>query len=370
MTTSKTPPGPAPAPDPHPAPNATPAAAPDQHTAPAPEASPGRWAILRATQPWAALDAAHQRVRRRAARRWAALRTTHPIRVLRWLKRAALTAVVATAGLCLLVSLQADHQKTAARRTQQSIDDIVRAADAVQDADTALGHAFDTGQLLLTGTGSDFANATARVSTYVTSATEGNAAGARGLTQIEYVQNTLTTCVQQANTAAHDYAHTEPGDYEDTSVHKALTGEEELVDHERVPGTGGLQALLGDLRKLEEDARERQLHSYWLHPAVSWGLLVGPVFVVLALTLTTGHVLARHFRRYIDRRLVAAPLAVAAGICLALGRDVAVAVGPVTLWHPGHGPSLTLAMLLLAAAAYLAHAGYRPLLSEYKFRQS
>ncbi|WP_255953735.1 hypothetical protein [Streptomyces odontomachi] len=363
MTTRTTPPSPPPDParDVDPTPD----------TDPAPEAEPGRWAALRAAPPWSTVRAAHRRARRRAKHQWAELRATHPIRVLRWLRTGVLVTVFGTAVLCLLVAIQADQQKDAARRTQQqSIDDIVRAAASVEDADNALKHAFDTGQLSLTGTGSDFANATARVSAYITSATEGNAAGPRGLTQMENVQNTLTTCVQQANTAAHDYAYTRPRDYEETSVHKALTGEEELVDHERIPGTGGLQALLGDLKKLEEDARDRQLHSYWLHPAVSWSLLVGPVLMVLALTMTTGHVLARHFRRYLDRRLVAAPLAVAAGVCVALGRDVSLTVGQLTLWHPAHWLPLTLAMLLLAAAGALAHAACRPLLVEYRFRLS
>lgn len=331
---------------------------------------PGQVDAQLAAPPPSSLRAGYQKARRRAKRRWAELRDTHPIRVLRWLRTGMLGTLVGTALLCLLVSIQADQQKEAARGTRQSIQDIDRAATAASDADSALRSAFRTGQLSLTGTGSDFANATARVSTYVASATEGNAAGARGEAQIGYVQRTLTTCVQLANTAAYDYAHIQPGDYEDTSVHKQLTGEEELVDHERVPGTGGLQASLEDLKKLEEAARERQLHSYWLHPAVSWALLAGPVVVMLAFTLATGHVLARHFRRYLDRRLVAAPLSVAAGVCVALGRDVSVTLGQVTVWHPAHWLALVLAMLLLAAAGALAYAAYRPLLTEYEFTPS
>ena len=104
------------------------------------------------------------------------VRGIHPVRVLRWLRAGVLAMVLATALLYLLVSTRADDQLAAARRTHEAIEKLDDAYSTAKAADTALKKASETQQVTLIGTGTEFANDTARVNTLVTSAADGNAA--------------------------------------------------------------------------------------------------------------------------------------------------------------------------------------------------
>ncbi|MER5427574.1 hypothetical protein [Streptomyces sp. NPDC002588] len=291
----------------------------------------------------------------------------HPVRVLRWLRAIVFTMVLATALLYLLVSTRAGEQLDAARRTDDAIEDIAQAHDTAVAADRALAKAADTGQVTLISTGTEFANDTARVNTLVTSAVEGNAAGNRGRTQFQFVQGQLTTCVGLANTAVRDDARSGGAGLD--SARQALTApraKEPGTGHP-IPGTGGLTASLTDLEDMQRQALDDQRRSYWLNPAYVWSLLVGPTAVMLLCVLATRRVVARHFRRRISPRLMAASAAAAvSGITTSLlCRHDARALSEDPL--VGHWLTTTLALGLLAAALVLAHLGYRPRLAEYRF---
>lgn len=307
---------------------------------------------------------------RGAAAAWRTrLRTAHATVVLRRLRAGVLASVVATALLYLVVSAQAGDRIAAARRTDRAIADITAARAEARAADTALARAFAGGQVPLVGTSKDFDNRTARVSTDVTSALAGNAAGLRGLRQIEFVQNQLMTCQRMATTAVLDYSRT--GSRSADAAHSALTDPlQRDSTGVPVPGTGGLIATLDDLRTIEADALDRQRDSLWLSPACVWPLLVGPSAVMLLLVLATRRVVNGHFRRYLDLRLPLALLATTAvGVTTAvLGGDDAHHLSA----HPlaGHPVTVALALASLAGAAVLAHVAYRPRLAEYRFPRS
>ncbi|MFE7302706.1 hypothetical protein [Streptomyces sp. NPDC057579] len=306
------------------------------------------------------------------------LRTTHPTTVLRWLRAGVLAAVTVTALLQLVVTTQANRQIAAARHTKKAIDAITAAHSEAREADAALSSVFEADQVPLIGTGSAFSNHIARVYTNVTSATEGNAAGNPGLTQIQFVQGQLTTCLRLADAAVRDYDYARTGrdvvrvgtgrDFV-RAAHNALTGDRQQDrDTQRpIPGTGGLTASLDDLKATEHKALDEQLHPRWLRPAYVWPLLVGPAVIMLLLVLATGYVLAQHFRRYIGLRL---PLALLLTTAVGIGTAV---LTEHDLQHPAEGPlssdpvTLTLALSLLATAAALTYLAYRPRLAEYRF---
>ena len=297
----------------------------------------------------------------------ARLRAIHPIMVLRWLRAGVLAMVAVTALLYLVVSAAADDQIADARRTQRSIADIAGARAAAEGAKVALEKAFDTEQVELIGTGTDFANLTARVNTYVTSAAAGNAAGRQGLTQIQFVQGQLTTCLQLADAAVRDYSRSGRSSMDAAS--NALTGprERDPKTGEAIPGTGGLTESLDDLNDLESGALDGQRHSNWLAASYVWSLLIGPVIAMLVLVVVTDRVAVRKFRRYISPGLWVALLATAAvGVTAGVlaGNDVHhLSAHPLA----GHPVTVALSLSLLGVAGVLAFLAYRPHFAEYRF---
>ncbi|MFE3588317.1 hypothetical protein ACFXOY_12400 [Streptomyces niveus] len=295
--------------------------------------------------------------------------------MLRWLRAGVVAMVAVTALLYQVVSTEAEQQMAAARSTDAAIEDIETAHEAARKADSALLKAFESEQVSLIGTGTAFANHTASVSTHITSAAEGNAAGERGQTQIQFVQGQLTTCLQLADTAVRDYART--GKQGMNAAREALTHRRELNPDTGLPiaGTGGLVASLSDLLTTEEKARAQQLDSLWLNPAYMYPLLVGPAAVMTLLVLATGHIVARHFRRYVSPLLLVALLAtVSAGVTTAV---FSAADAHQLVEHPlardplaRHPLTLSLALASLATAAVLAHLSYGPRLAEYRFPRS
>ncbi|MFC4502377.1 MULTISPECIES: hypothetical protein [Streptomyces] len=276
-------------------------------------------------------------------------RLPHPIVVLRWLRAGVLGMVAVTALLYLVVANRAGEQITAAQRTTKAIQHIRAAYDQAGKADDALDAVSGTGALDLIGTGADFANATARVSSHLTSATEGNAAGERGLSHIQFVQGQLATCVQMANTAVLDGAPAlaKAGD--------ALDDAREYDGRDPVPFTGGLRQSLRDLEMLEAAARHDQLRSDWRDPGLLWPLFIGPAAVMLLLVCATGGIVARRFRRYPSPALVVALLATASiGVTMCTTDPLSAAI----------------ALPVLAAAGALAYLAYRPRLAEYRFPRS
>lgn len=304
------------------------------------------------------------------ARRWTRRRATHATTVLRRLRFGVLAMVAVTALLYLMVSAQAGRQITAAQHTEKAVHDLREARNEAARADEALKKAADTGQVALIGPGADFGNATARVNSLVTAATAGNADGRLGLMQIQFVQGQLATLVQQAETAARDFAVSREKGME--NARKALTAPREPNPrtHQGIPYTGGLQASLADLQRQEQNALDRRRTSGWLDPALLWSLLVGPAAVMSVLVAATAYVVARHFRRYVSPWL---PLSLlfTAGVGVATGvlcRSAANHPGGQT---PFAAPVTTVgALLLLAGAAAAAYVAYQPRLAEYRFPHS
>ncbi|MFC4031245.1 hypothetical protein ACFO3J_07125 [Streptomyces polygonati] len=318
-----------------------------------------------------ALAPARRTPRWSPARPYARLRATHPVRVLRWLRTGVLITVVATALLYPLVATQAHREITAARRTRAGIQDITHALSAARSASLALRTTFGNGDVLLTHTGSEFANDMAEVSTDVTSAAQGNAAGVEGSTQIQFVQGQLTNCDDLAAEAVSAYqTYRKPVVVSDALAALTAPDERDPVTNEPIPDTGGLIATLGDLRDLQRAALERQRGSRWLDPLSFWWPLVVPAAVMLLLAAATGRLVATHFRRIVSPLLGAALLTVA---------TVAVTVGVLSTEDErhlsadplaSHPVTLAVALSLLSGAAVLAYLAYRPRLNEYRFQRT
>ncbi|MFE3825102.1 hypothetical protein [Streptomyces sp. NPDC059092] len=273
-------------------------------------------------------------------------RRPHPVMVLRWLRAGVLGMVAVTALLYLVVANGAGEQIAAAHRTGTAIRHIEDAREQAGKAGTALDAVSRTGAIDLIGTSGDFANATARVSSLLTSATEGNAAGDRGLSHIQFVQGQLATCVQMANTAVLDG---KPGL---ERARDALDDTREYDGKDPVPFTGGLRQSLSDLRDLEVEARDRRHHSGWRDPGLLRPLFIGPLAVMLLLVCATGYIFVHRFRRYPGPALVVATPATAS-----------ISVAMCTI----NPPPVAIALPVLAAAGALAYLAYRPRLAEYRF---
>ncbi|GGZ94662.1 hypothetical protein ACFOOM_27175 [Streptomyces echinoruber] len=309
--------------------------------------------------------------------RWSA---PHPITVLRRLRTGVLAMVVATALLYLLVSAQAGDRIAAARRTSEAVHDLRLAAREAGRADTALQQVSHPAEMELIGTGTEFANTTARVSVLITSAAENNAAGKQGLNQIQFAQGQLTTCVQLANAALRGDARSGPAQLAVARATLTDPGEKDPTTHTYISGTGGLISSLQDLQKREGEALDDQLRSPWLTPGWVWTLLLGPVAVMAVLVVASGCVVVRHFRRHPDPRLLLALLATAAAGTTAglLCRLDTHRLGTHLLDmhrfapHPlaDHPVTMALVLPLLAAAGALAYLAYRPRLAEYRFPRS
>ncbi|MFJ6837099.1 hypothetical protein [Streptomyces sp. NPDC091209] len=276
-------------------------------------------------------------------------RVPHPIVVLRWLRAGVLGIVAVTALLYLVVANRAGAQVAAAHRTTTAIQHIGAAYTETGEANASLLAVSRTEAVNLIGTGADFANATARVSSHLTSATQGNAAGEQGLGHIQFVQGQLATCVQMANTAVIDGAPAL------ARARDALDSAPEYDGKDPVPFTGGLRQSLRDLQELEVRARHDQLRSGWRSPDLLWPLFMAPVAVMLLLVCTTGYIVAHHFRRYPGPALVVALLATASiGVAMCTTDPLPAVI----------------ALPVLAGAGALAYLAYRPRLAEYRFPHS
>ncbi|WP_353940729.1 hypothetical protein ABII15_03290 [Streptomyces sp. HUAS MG91] len=307
--------------------------------------------------------------RRRAllSETWRALRTAHPVRLLRLLRAGLLATVCATAVVYLVTATQGGQEVTTVRRSEEAGRRLADARRAVHTADEALRNALRTGQIELIGPGAGFANTTARIGTLLTAAGQGNAAGATGRAQFQFVQGKLLICQQLINTAVSDYPRGGPAGVE--SARDTLTAPR-LRDPDtgrQIPGTGGLRASIEDLQDLQSAGLARQRDTGWLDPVRLWGFALAPPVVMLALFCATARILAIHFRRRVNGFLVAT---------LAVTLAVTGVFAGLTLWdedrlalHPaaGHPATMALVLLALVAAGVLNHLAHRPRLAEYRY---
>lgn len=282
------------------------------------------------------------------------LRSVHPVTVLRWLRNGVLLGVAAAALLYLWIVIQAGSDIAGARQTQQDIADVGKAGTAVTDAGNALDHAFLYEDVTLVGTGSDFVNQITQVNKYLTLTAEGNAAGAEGTGQIQYVQNQLASYLQLSETAVRDYA---------LGVPLGQAGRQYAVGAE-----GDVQSAIAGLSKAEQTALDAQRRAWALDPGTFWWMLLGPVIGMLLLVAATANIVARRFRRHVSRWLWGSLLITAATMVTAGFFNSADARSLSADPWAGHPASVGVTLVLLLAAAVLAQLAYRPRLAEYRFQ--
>jgi len=280
----------------------------------------------------------------------------HPVHVLRWLRNGVLLSVAAAALLYLWVALQAGSDIASAQRTHQAIGDAKSAHQAVQDASTALGKVFLHEHVPLVGTGSEYDNQTTLAAKYLTLATLDNAAGTDGTQAIQYAEDQLAQYQQQSETAASDGGSGTP---------LGQQGAADAGDSKKDVLTE-IAAVQAD----EQKAQKAQLASWALSPGAFWWALLGPVAVMLALAAATSVILARHFRRTAGPWLLASLLITALTMIIVGLLNSGDASNHATEPWVSRPVTMTACLLLLAAAAALAHRGYRPRLAEYRFDPS
>lgn len=282
------------------------------------------------------------------------VRSAHAVHVLRWLRNGVLLSVAAATLLYLWVAIQAGSDIAAARRTIQAIAEIKNAGSAVTDAGNALNKAFSYNDVTLLGTGPDFVNRITQVNKLLTLAAEGNAAGAEGTAEIQYVQNQLASYLQLSETAVQDYALGGP------------LGKAEL--QYALGAEGGVQSAITDLTTAEQTALGAQRRAWTLDPGTFWWALLGPVTGMLLLIAATANLVARHFRRHVSPSLWGALLITAAVMVTAGLFNSADARSLSADPWAGYPASMAVALVLLLAAAVLAQLAYRARLAEYRFQ--
>lgn len=282
------------------------------------------------------------------------LRSAHPVYMLRWLRNGVLLSVAAAALLYMWVALQAGSDIAAAQRTQQAIAEINLADGGVPAAGSALQGVFASHDVTLLGAGLDFLTKITQVNNLLTVAAEGNAAGAEGTADIQYVQNELESYVRLSEKAVQD---SELGGPLGQAELQYATGAETDV-----------QSAIGVLTNAEQAALNKQRHAWTLDPWTFWWALLGPVIAMLALVAATAYLVARHFRRHVGMSLWGSLLITAAAMVTAGLFNSADARSLSADPWAGHPATMTLALLLLLAAAALAQLAYRPRLAEYRFQ--
>lgn len=305
-----------------------------------------------------------------AARRYRRLRDAHPVDVLRWLRTCVLLCVLASAAVCLGVTLQASNDISAVRSTQQAGREIAEAGQAEAMANTELSDVFADQDPTLTGLGPAYYNDITAILVDLSGAARDNGPGTIGTGEIPYAENLLSSYLQLSQAAVTDYA------LDPTTGHTRLgrAGEAYAAAGEQL-----LRSALSDkpcstgvirLGCAEQSAFQAQRGTWSLNggPDGFWWALASPLVVLLLLTVATARVLARHFRRLVSGWLLGA-LAVTAATAAALGylnaRDAASLAADPWASHPA---TLTIAVLLFAGAAALVYRAYQPRLDEYLFR--
>jgi hypothetical protein len=280
----------------------------------------------------------------------------HPVDVLRWLRNGILLCVAATAATYLWIAVQAGSDIAAAQRTQQAMTDLGAASGAVKAADSALDYVFFHEDPTLVGTGSEFDNYITEVNKELALAAGSNAASTAVTSDIQYVENQLTSYLQLSETAVTDY---EQGPVFGRDGQGYASGAETAV-----------QSAITKLTVDEKRELRAQRAAWVLHPASFWWALLGPVIGFVLLVAATARVLARHFRRHVSPYLWGA-LVIVAAITLTVGflnagDAQSLAPGP----EAGQPVTAAIVLLLLLATAALAQLAYHPRLAQYRFRSS
>jgi hypothetical protein len=299
--------------------------------------------------------------------------TPHPATVLRWLRDGVLLCTAAAALLYLWVAINARHEIAAIHRTQAAVGYITDASSTAAQAQSALRTAFGTEDVALTGAGEAYVIDLPLINSDLTLATEDNASGTLGTSQIQYVEGELDTYLALGENAVHDYSVGRPfglaaetyASGGESNLTAALGQAQTCQELARLAQDG---AAPTGLAPIEDQALCAQRASWPLDPGTFWWILLWPVIVMLFLVMATAYVQARHFRRHLSRwlwgsLLTAAATTVAVGVCNVI--DERRLSGSQLAGHPA---TVIIAAVLFLGAGVQAYLAYRPRLAEYRFR--
>lgn len=288
--------------------------------------------------------------------RYRELRTAHPVAVLGWLRNGVLVCVLAAALAYVWVATQAGNDISTASRTPQAIKDIGDAAKAAKSADAALVNVFKSEDVSLTGLGAGFIADISEVSKNLVLAAEGNAAGKKGTSDIQFAQNQLQEYQKLSLDAVNDYGSVTGGPV----LGMAAGGYASSVNNDLVKA-------LSDLSRTEMTGFAAQRGAWPLDPGTFWWLLLAPVIVMILAIMATAQVLAGHFRRHVSWWLWASLLVTAATVVIVGGFNASDAAELAADPWAGHPATMTIALAMFSLAAACAYLAYRPRLAEYRF---
>lgn len=253
-------------------------------------------------------------------RQYRRIRHAHPVDVLRWLRTGVLLSVLATAAVCLGVTLQASNDLSAARSTQQAVKEIKAAGQAEAEANAEAKGIFAKQDPALTNLGTDYYNDITDVLADLSDADQDSGPGTIGTSEIPYAEHLLGSYVEQSQAAVTDYAiDPTPGHTRLGQAGESYAANAEGMLHSALSGTSCNPELI-QLGCAEQSALQAQRATWSLNEGLAgfWWALAGPFVVLLLLTAATARVLARHFRWLVSGWLVGA-LAVAAATAAVLG---------------------------------------------------
>lgn len=300
------------------------------------------------------------RVRLRTGRAYHRFRASHhPVTQLRWLRDWVVLFVFVAAGMYLGVALTARQDIAAVNRTDQAIQTVASASADSSAAQMALVYALGHGGAAPSpGDGanaSDTSSYTARIldASENIARTAQDVLGPRATADSQPISEDLTVYLELSDTAVADY---------DISPRTGRLPAAIAAEQER-----NVQSALNRLLSDERETLRAQRAAWPLDPATFWWALLGPVIVIALLVEATGCVLAGHFRCRPSRWLWVALTATAATTVttglFAMSDEQSLSADP---WA-GHPATVSVALLVYAAAAAAAYWAYRPRLAEYRF---
>lgn len=296
---------------------------------------------------------------RRIERAYRGIRDAHPVTVLRWLRNGVLLGVAAATLTYLWVALAARQDIATVGRTDQVVKSIAKASADVRAAQAALVYALDHGGAAPSAKGGADVSASSSYTARILGAGEKLALTARGTfgpketADFQPISEDLAVYLELSDTAVIDYDSSPVSG----QLPAAIAAEQETY----------VQSALASLRADERETLRVQRDAWPLDPATFWWVLLGPVIAIVLLVAATMRVLASHFRRRASRWLwvaltTTAATTVTTGL-FATSDEQSLSANP---WA-GHPATITVALLLYAAATAATSIAYRARLAEYQF---
>jgi hypothetical protein len=300
-----------------------------------------------------------QQPARRTERAYRGIRDAHPVTVLRWLRNGVFLGVAAATLTYLWVALAARQDIATVSRTGQVVQSIATASADAGSAQAALVYALDHGGAAPPATGSadatDGSSYTARIldASGDIALTAQGSFGPKETADFQPLSEDLAVYLELSDTAVTDYDSSSASG----RLPAAIAAEQETY----------VQSALASLQTDERETLRVQRDAWPLDPAVFWWVLLAPVIAIVLLVAATVRVLASHFRRRASRWLwVALTTTAATTVTMGLfatSDEQSLSANP---WA-GHPATITVALLLYAAAAAATYIAYRAQLFEYRF---